>query len=226
MDTFWFRNPELHSDKDFLFSESFLPKNVDLPNNYMIVGPDLWNSNSQESHNMFADGFVVEHLSADKINPIGYLDYFLYICPKKNIDCSNIEYLKIEFVDRGVWFKPFGNMLKQLFPNLKSLEFSQNWAYNPTGDIKTEYNEFLQMLKQLQLNNFYLEDWQSQAFKILKADDIFDVMPENSVFVLKSEYGANYGLKLEFKNENDWDMYKKYYEKRGTKEVYAYKRLR
>lgn len=225
MTTFWFRN---HADKEWPYVDTFLPQGFPIPDNYMIVGPDLWNCNSQEALDLYADGFLNTHHLDNEINPIGYLDYFLFICPEKKIDCSKMEYLKIEYVDRGVWFKPFGRMLKHLFPNLKTLEFQQNWSYNPTGDKYTDYAEFLDMLKLLQLNNFYLDDSQSTCFSILKADDIFNSMPENSVFVLKSDYGDNFGLKKDTSVDPEWyecHSYEKYYWKRGTKEFYAYKRI-
>jgi hypothetical protein len=223
-----FRNLVLHGKTTKPFYKNLMPHDWYFKSNpiegFMYID-ELWGINSTESYKIYAPEYPIP-TSSDEICEDGYLDYFRVICPEKEIDCANITHLKIGYIDRGIGsFKTFGNMLKSLFPKLKSLDFSQNYSYHPLARknnndqnvCKFEYDDFLFMLKILQLDNFRLDDCQSDFFKFLVIDDIFEVMPENSLFVLKHHNSFSDEVKEMINNK-----LKKYYEKRVSKEIYIY----
>jgi hypothetical protein len=186
----------------------------------------LWGNNSAESYHLYSPPeYPIPRYTKNEICEEGYLDYFRVTCPKIGIDCATITHLQID-IDRGVTsFKTFGNMLKSLLPKLKTLDVDQNFSYHPLLNEKeqditrVEYDDFLYMLKNLQLDNFRLRDEQSRFFKWLSLDDIFEVMPEDSLFVLRHNACTNPDALLFLLTQNEL---KKYYEKRGSKEIYLY----
>ena len=247
-----FRNLDLHGKTTKPFYQNLMPhesyKNPQLIPNFMYVDDDLWGFNSTESYKLYGNfkhtlkispnvclksiyygsEYPMPSHTSDEIRENGYLDYFRVTCLENGIDCADITHLKISYIDRGIGsFKTFANMLKSLFPKLKSLDFSQNYSYHPLAqqnnndqDVsQIEYDDFLYMLKLLQLDNFRLCDSQSSFFKFLSINDIFDVMPENSLFVLREQCGYFSDEVIGLTN----NTLKKYYEKRESKEVYIYR---
>jgi hypothetical protein len=175
----------------------------------MWIGDELWSHNNKASYEKYGAPYEIPSFAQDEDNESGYLDFFDDM--EKKIDLKHIDHLKIEYIDRGInSFLTFGNMLHSTFPNLKTLDFAQNYTYhqlysNATNILHIEYLDFLNTLKMLKLKNFRLNDSQSSFFSLLKIDDIFENMPDDSLFVLRQSTGQN----IE-------------YEKRGTKEVYLY----
>ena len=221
-----FRNLLSHGKTNKPFYKNLMPYDwydkSNLIEGFLHVN-DLWGTNSIESYEIYTPEYPIPKYASDEICEDGYLDYFRVTCLEKKIDYNKITHIKIDYIDRGITsFKTFGNMLKSLFPNLKSLDFSQNFTFHPlyqhNQNIRNiEYNDFLHMLKILQLDNFRLTDEQSAFFKLFSIDDIFEVMPENSLFVLT--YKCAFGDEITKLTNNNL---KKFYEKRSSKEIYIY----
>jgi hypothetical protein len=121
-----------------------------------------------------------------EIRPNGYLDFFVHILPKSNYDFNKIEYIKIGYVDRGVpTFRTFGNMLKDLFPNLRILCVHQNWSYCGSRVSDDELVEdYLYMLELLQLDKFMIK---SSYLTNIGNEELFSVLKNNSVYIQISE---------------------------------------
>lgn len=111
-------------------------------------------------------------------NNAGYLDFFVDVLQKNSYDLTKIQYIKVNYVDRGIPdFKAFGNMLKTLFPNLKRLFIGQNFI--PDGS----FNDYLYMLDLLQLDKFIIDDRQSSGFDNINTKSIFNVIKEGSLYI-------------------------------------------
>jgi hypothetical protein len=211
-----FRDLKLHGVTTKPFLHNLMPykyyETHQLIPNFLNVD-ELHTNNSKESYELY--GLLPESKCDDSPSKNGYLDYFRLTC--QEVDYSKITHLRIDYIDRGITsFIFFGNMLKSLFPNLKSLEFDQNFS----GESDDVYEEFLNMLKKLQLDNFRLCDTQSRFLKYLKINDIIECMPENSLFVLRRVTSDDINDDELFDKINN--NLKKYYEKIGSKEIYIY----
>lgn len=121
-----------------------------------------------------------------EIRQNGYLDFFVHVLPKSNCDFSKIQYIKVGYVDRGVpTFRTFGNMLKELFPNLKTLYVGQNWSYCGTHVSDEDLVEdYLYMLELLQLDKFMIK---SSHLKNIENVELLKVLKNNSVYIQISE---------------------------------------
>lgn len=88
--------------------------------------------------------------------------------------------LVLKYVDRGVSdFKSFSNVLNQLFPNLKRLQWKQNYSVST-------FNIFKAFVKHMKLEKLWIADWQTDFFdKNTHWKELFDVMPENSIYTFK-----------------------------------------
>lgn len=108
----------------------------------------------------------------------GYLDFFIDELEQNNYDLTKIQYIKINYIDRGIPdFKAFGNMLRNLFPNLKRLFIRQNFM--PDG----KFNDYLYMLDLLQLDKFMISDMQSDCFDNINPKSIFNVIKKESLYI-------------------------------------------
>lgn len=204
------------------FRRYFYPKNI-MEQNYLVTDY-LWGSNTDKSYKIFGgitNGTIEENIE----NATGYLDWFRDYT--KDIPNCEITHIHIDYIDRGIRdFVAFANMIKHLFPNIETLEFNQNYSYNSelekNSDNITEndpysvyleyYKEFLKMLKILKLKNFRISDEQSKFFKFINIEDIFEIMPDDSVYVMRIDPFLL----------NDYCQDEMFCEKRGSKTLYLY----
>lgn len=138
----------------------------------------LFGSSSEINTLKYSDNTHQKSALMESYNGQGYLDYFVNILQKIDYDYCKIQYIKIDHVDRGIPdFKAFGNMLKELFPNLKRLFIRQNFI--PDGT----FNDYLYMLNLLKLAKFMLDDRQSCCFDNMNYKSIFNVIKDGSVYI-------------------------------------------
>lgn len=94
-------------------------------------------------------------------------------------------------IDRGVTnFSDFRDILSYGFNSLQGLSISQNYTSNSYNDEKN-YKQFISFLKELKLTKFKFIDDQSTFTKLIKIDDIFEVMPANAEYEFKIGDGEN-----------------------------------
>lgn len=199
------------------FRNGFYPLHVKEPN--YLVTDYLWNSNCKESYEKFDPNYKSDGLF-DEYCEYGYLDWFIKFT--NNVPNLEINHINVDYVDRGISnFNAFANMIKNLFPNIETLDLDQNYSYYPkiynmciSNDEKNlmYYQEFLNMLKTLKLKNFRFYDQQSRFINNINIEDIFEIMPNDSVYVLRS--GCE---KFNYCTENGL-----YFEQRGSKKIYLY----
>ena len=90
---------------------------------------------------------------------------------------KDITELSIE-VDRGVHFDNLRYNLKE-FTNLKSFTLKQNYA-----DPASSLEDFLLFVKELQLKEFILEDFQTPFLLQLKIEDLIKVTKKDSTICI------------------------------------------
>lgn len=147
----------------------------------------IWSCSSVNTIRKYSDGLDRDgNYDGIEIRPNGYLDFFVHILPKFNYDFNKIVYIKVGYVDRGVpTFRTFGNMLRDLFPNLRTLYVCQNWSYCGTHVSDDELDEdYLYMLEILQLDKFMIK---SSYLKTIENEELFNVLKNNSVYIQISE---------------------------------------
>lgn len=142
----------------------------------------IWGFSSKITISKYSNGLDRANGQTDEIISNGYLDFFVNILKKTNYDFNKIEYIKIGYVDRGIpTFRTFGNMLKDLFPNLKVLGLKQNWSYcGKDVSDKDLIKDYLYMLQLLQLDKFMIE---SSYFDNISNEELFKVLKNNSVYI-------------------------------------------
>jgi hypothetical protein len=93
----------------------------------------------------------------------------------------------IESIDRGVMsFTYFAKALKEAYPNIKELDFKQNYSHSGNIDIygKLWEKDFIFFIRYLGLTYLKIEDSQSSFFKHFNWDKILDAMPDRSEYIL------------------------------------------
>jgi hypothetical protein len=130
---------------------------------------------------------IIEFIKKDyliKKNPDINDDYYFYesyieYLSSKKID-NSIEYLKIDYLDRGVknWHN-FGLLLKKKIPNLKLLKFEQNYYFNLNKDDKWKTAELFFINMNL---NYLSIDW-FQCFGDIINDKKYDnISDDDDIF--------------------------------------------
>lgn len=101
----------------------------------------------------------------------------------------------IESIDRGVMsFTTFAKRLKEAYPNIKELDFEQNYSWlsdQRKGDwISVAQEQFIEFINYLRLTYLKIEDSQSAFFRYFEWGKIFDAMPERSEYVVLCDTGG------------------------------------
>lgn len=103
----------------------------------------------------------------------------------------------IESIDRGVEsFTQFAKSLKKAYPNIKELDFEQNYSYLEEHPEEASYaqQEFIEFIRYLGLTYLKIQDSQSGFFEYFEWEKILDAMPERSEYVVITEvYDCDYG---------------------------------
>ena len=128
--------------------------------------------------------------------PINLCQHELLVYFIDNEFDNEITELVIPFIDRGIdCFIEFAKVLKDLFPNLKILNISQNYSYNQS------FTDFVEFVKILGLKQLILQDSQSlfMCDLINSKQLLFNVMkPDSSCeFILEcnTEYDCDCGYR-------------------------------
>lgn len=169
---------------DTKFIEYSEIKHIGTNNHYLSTDSNflfvsfLFGYSNKTNTQKYSDNIHQESSLNESYNNQGYIDYFVNILQNLDYDFGKIQYIKIDYVDRGIPdFKAFGNMLKELFPNLKRLFIRENFM--PDG----EFNDYLYMLDLLQLDKFLINDMQSDCFDNINYKSIFNVIKEGSIYI-------------------------------------------
>lgn len=100
----------------------------------------------------------------------------------------------IDSIDRGIKsFTKFAKCLKEAYPNIKELDFEQNYSYlwdyiSDKSDDKTLINfaqkEFVNFIAYLELTYLKMCDFQSSFFNQFDWNKILDAMPHRSEYII------------------------------------------
>ena len=92
---------------------------------------------------------------------------------------QKITAMRFQDIDRGI--NNFVELLDilNLFPNLDTLEINQNFSYNPEYSDVLMKDNFLEFLNKLKL-----KDSQSHFIQHLTNDELFNTMPEDSIYLI------------------------------------------
>lgn len=147
--------------------------------------PEIWGFSHKDNISKYSDGFDRDSLKSTEISVTGYIDFFVHNLPNHIQDFTSIKFIKFDYVDRGIpSFRVFGNMLKDLFPNLEKLWISQNYSY--CGENVSEKdlgNDYLYMLKLLKLKSFCLCSYQDTFLNCVTKEDILNSIENNSLYI-------------------------------------------
>jgi hypothetical protein len=148
------------------------------PNGHFLYVSYLFGCSSVTNTKKYSNNKLLETSLKVAHNNLGYLDFFVEELTKFNYDLTKVQYIKVNYVDRGIPdFEAFGNMLHTMFPNLTRLYIEQNFM--PDGT----FNDYLYMLDLLQLDKFILNDFQSDTFDNTNYKSILNVIKEGSTYI-------------------------------------------
>ena len=95
-------------------------------NDNILITDWLWGYRSINIIKLRPDITDNKYLLDTEYDSVSFIDYFY----RDDIPKKNITHIIIRFIDRGIPdFIAFSNMLNELYPNLKILEFAQNYSY-------------------------------------------------------------------------------------------------
>lgn len=172
----------------------YINKNIENNNNILITDY-LFCYNSINIIKLRPDIKDNNYLMNPIYDKLSYLDYFY----NDNIIKNGITHIIINFIDRGIVdYIAFSNMLNELYQKLEILEFEQNYSLS-NNNIK---NEFLYFIKNLKCKKLYIKDRQSYFLYSITNDDLFNVMNENLIIIIKITNKEDYLIKDEKRNNN------------------------
>jgi hypothetical protein len=112
------------------------------------------------------------------------------------IDDNKVISLEIDAaIDRGVQdFEYLANLLKEMYPKLQQLTFQQNYSYNEEHEDDHEWwnNNFIQFIGILKLSYLKINDSQSDIFNYFNWDQILDVMPDGSKYIINRQASGEF----------------------------------
>jgi len=133
------------------------------------------------------DNWLCDHprLAVDKIS-YSFWNYLIEELINEEDGCDDYCVF-IESIDRGVKsFAQFAKRLKAAYPNIKELDFEQNYSCGVSRELSSKHweNDFIFFIRYLGLTYLKIEDTQSNFFRYLNWDNILDAMPDRSEYIL------------------------------------------
>jgi len=90
-------------------------------------------------------------------------------------------------IDRGVKdFVEFAHLLHKYYPDLKELNFHQNYSYNENIKGSAWEVNLIEFIKILNLSYLEMRDCQSEWFKLIDWNNVLEAMPEGSTYDISS----------------------------------------
>lgn len=185
------------------------PCSLNKTENFLYID-ELWGFSSVDTTTKYANEHKVINHGKSEIIVNGYLDFFVHVLHKYCENFDKIEFIEIGYIDRGIpSFRTFGNMLKDLFPNLKRLCIQQNWTFHNLKTDEDIANDYLYMLQILQLEKFMIISEQDVFFNYFSLEEISNVMKANSIYICINKQSTE-EMFDDVENNKKIIVYKKY----------------